>query len=327
MVSSLVSIIIPCYNAASYVAEAIQSALGQTYAYKEVIVIDDGSSDGSLEVIRSFGDAIHWQTGPNRGGCAARNRGLELARGEFIQFLDADDILLPNKIEQQMSLSKNNPSELVMCDHLETAQNPSEAKLIDCDPRGQSAPRWIVQTERLGVSAPLHRCESLRAIGGFDEELAASQEYDLHLRLVLAGARVQHLREPLWVVRKHPGSVCSDIMRVTRQHVRILRRAFEIACEKLHGEELEDAKKALAEACIRDARRCLQNSDRILAIQFLKLAADFHRTKGLGFYRYNRVAYAIAKMWGPTTAEKIVAFKRRRTGYYQKSPLSFINRK
>ena len=78
----LVSIIIPCYNAEKYVGEAIESALAQTYPNKEVIVIDDGSTDGSLQVIKSFGHRIRWETGPNRGGSAARNRGIELARGE-----------------------------------------------------------------------------------------------------------------------------------------------------------------------------------------------------------------------------------------------------
>ncbi|MGN6552937.1 MAG: glycosyltransferase [Verrucomicrobiota bacterium] len=98
----LVSIIIPCYNAEKWVAEAIQSALDQTWPNKEVIVIDDGSTDGSLALIKSFGERIRWETGPNRGGCAARNRGLRLAQGEWIQYLDADDLLHPKKIAVQM---------------------------------------------------------------------------------------------------------------------------------------------------------------------------------------------------------------------------------
>ena len=99
----LVSIIIPCYNSEQYVAEAIQSALDQTYTNCEIIVIDDGSTDGSLEVIKGFGHRIRWETGPNQGGCAARNRGLELSKGEWIQFLDSDDLLPPEKIHAQMT--------------------------------------------------------------------------------------------------------------------------------------------------------------------------------------------------------------------------------
>src|SRR5438445_3224416 len=98
----LVSILIPCYNAERWVAQAIESALGQTWPEKEVIVVDDGSTDSSLSIIKSFSDRIRWQTGPHRGGNAARNRLLQLARGEWLQYLDADDYLLPDKIARQM---------------------------------------------------------------------------------------------------------------------------------------------------------------------------------------------------------------------------------
>ena len=81
----LVSIVIPCFNAERFVGAAIRSALEQSYTDKEVIVIDDGSEDGSLKIIESFGDAIRMDSGPNRGGGAARNRGLELARGELVR--------------------------------------------------------------------------------------------------------------------------------------------------------------------------------------------------------------------------------------------------
>jgi glycosyltransferase involved in cell wall biosynthesis len=324
MSSPLVSIIIPCYNAARYIGEAIESALRQTYPRKEVIVIDDGSTDDSLEVIRSFGDAIRWETWQNRGGGAARNRGLQLARGDLIQFLDADDLLLPQKIERQITSLRNHACEFVTCDHLETVNIVPEAKIIHCDPLSRSTSRWIIESERLGISAPLHVSQSLKAVGGFDEYLPASQEYDLHLRLILTGVRIQHLREPLWVVRMRPGSVCSDIMRVTRQHVRIFKRAFDIARSKLAGDDLDEAREALAEACIRDVRRCLQNSERTLAKEFLCLATEFHSSRGLGFYRYNTIAYAIAKIWGPIAAERVVALRRARTGYYQKPSLGRV---
>src|SRR6516162_5899582 len=97
-----VSILIPCYNAERWIAHAIDSALAQTWNEKEVIVVDDGSTDSSLDVIRGFKDRIRWETGSHRGGGAARNRLLELAYGQWIQYLDADDYLLPNKIAHQM---------------------------------------------------------------------------------------------------------------------------------------------------------------------------------------------------------------------------------
>src|SRR6202011_1477360 len=105
-----VSILIPCYNAERWVAQAIESALRQTWPEKEIIVVDDGSTDGSLAIIESFGDRIRWETGPNRGGNVARNRLLELAHGEWLQYLDADDYLLPMKIERQMEFIGANPA-------------------------------------------------------------------------------------------------------------------------------------------------------------------------------------------------------------------------
>src|SRR5580704_15422021 len=98
----LVSILIPCYNAERWVAQAIESALAQTWPEKEVIVVDDGSTDGSLGIIKQFEARIRWETGPNRGGNNTRNRLLELARGEWLQYLDADDYLLPDKVGRQM---------------------------------------------------------------------------------------------------------------------------------------------------------------------------------------------------------------------------------
>ena len=106
----LVSILVPCFNAKQWVAQAIESALAQTWPEKEVIVVDDGSTDRSLDIIKSFGDRIRWETDRNRGANVARNRLLELARGDWLQYLDADDYLLPEKIEQQMGFLATNPS-------------------------------------------------------------------------------------------------------------------------------------------------------------------------------------------------------------------------
>jgi glycosyltransferase involved in cell wall biosynthesis len=87
----LVSIIIPCYNCEKWVRQAVESCLHQTYSNTEVIAVDDGSTDGSLEVLRQFLPRIRLEIGPNLGGNSARNRGFGLSAGEFIGYLDADD--------------------------------------------------------------------------------------------------------------------------------------------------------------------------------------------------------------------------------------------
>ncbi|HCA58980.1 MAG TPA: hypothetical protein DEP46_13490, partial [Blastocatellia bacterium] len=98
----LVSAIIPNYNYARYVGEAVESALGQTYPNIEVIVVDDGSTDNSLEVLEQYRDRIKIIAQKNSGVCVARNRGVAESEGEYIAFLDADDVWLPEKIEKQV---------------------------------------------------------------------------------------------------------------------------------------------------------------------------------------------------------------------------------
>jgi glycosyltransferase involved in cell wall biosynthesis len=103
--SPLVSIIIPCYNAGDWLAPTLESALAQTWPNKEILVVDDGSKDGSLAVAQGFASrGVQVASQPNRGASAARNHGLRLARGHFIQYLDADDLLATDKIAQQIQL-------------------------------------------------------------------------------------------------------------------------------------------------------------------------------------------------------------------------------
>lgn len=179
--STLVSIIIPCYNSEAWIAGAVRSALEQTWECKEVVVIDDGSTDGSLEVIKSFGEAIRWETGPNRGGCAARNRGIELAQGEYIQFLDSDDVLVSDCVEAKMDFECE-PDERVCCG-VELWAEESTSTMVDYWDRPVYDLEFMIRTGTPSTPAPLHlRCD-LMAIGGFREDLRCSQEYDLHLRL------------------------------------------------------------------------------------------------------------------------------------------------
>jgi glycosyltransferase involved in cell wall biosynthesis len=99
----LVSIIVPCYNAERFLAETLESAFVQSYPRTEIIVVDDGSTDRTAHLIQSYGERVRGDFGPNRGASAARNRGTALARGEFIQYLDADDMLLPDAIERRVN--------------------------------------------------------------------------------------------------------------------------------------------------------------------------------------------------------------------------------
>ena len=110
MVNSLVSILITAYNAEPWIAETMDSATGQTWPSVEIIVVDDGSTDATLEIARRYAsDTVTVVHQANAGACAARNRALAEARGDFIQYLDADDLLAPDKIELQMNRLAQEP--------------------------------------------------------------------------------------------------------------------------------------------------------------------------------------------------------------------------
>lgn len=183
----LVSIIIPCYNAEQWIAQAIRSALDQTWPNKEIIVIDDGSKDHSLDEIKAFGGKIRWESGPNRGGCAARNRGLEVAHGEWIQFLDADDVLVPDCVAAKVTTG-HDLNERVCCDValMDDGYVPMEDGGI---PEFWKQKRYdLTYLIRVGApqtASPLHRRVDLLRINGFRAGLPCAQDLDLHLRMAI----------------------------------------------------------------------------------------------------------------------------------------------
>lgn len=249
-----VSIVIPSWNAAHLLGEAIDSALAQTWPNTEVIVIDDGSTDATVEVLKAYGDRIRWETGPNRGACAARNRGLALATGEFVQFLDADDLLLPTKLERQVPHAQAVGESMIS---IAFGTTRGEHAYFDWQLTRELAPGRDPVDFVLGgvvaIALPLHHATVLRASGGFDESLPCAQEFDLHLRLVCSGLGLAQLPEVLFVQRRQPGSVSSDGTRVLLQKRRILLRALERLRER--GELDAPRQRAFATALARAAVR------------------------------------------------------------------------
>jgi glycosyltransferase involved in cell wall biosynthesis len=264
--SPLVSIIIPCFNDTLTLSEAIHSALSQTYENKEVIVIDDGSTDNCLEIIKSFGKNIRWETGPNRGGCAARNRGIEIARGEIIQFLDADDLLRPSKLSIQVPLLQSKTSDIVFCDWKTTSLESEYTTNLHFDEMKQDLFLFLLR-RNIQTSAPLHWRRNLLAIGGFRVGLPCCQEYDLHLRLALSGYSMKRAPEVLVVVRRQPKSVSSNYIRVLDQHSDV----FENCLNVLKAREEATAKYVLglAKAFAIDARNYYRMGETNKALLYL----------------------------------------------------------
>lgn len=204
----LVSIIIPAYNTGPYLEPTIRSALDQTWPHTEVIVVDDGSTDGSLDVARRFeGPRLRVVTQQNRGSCAARNAGVHAARGEYLQFLDHDDLLAPDKLAKQFELWKPGVSRrtLFMGEIIRFYDTPDGTRheiapgsdyhpaFLHTYPEFHSLPArdWLLRwwTQRLEVTplAWLIPRELMAAAGPWEERyLSRLDDYEFLTRLLLA---------------------------------------------------------------------------------------------------------------------------------------------
>lgn len=185
------SVLIPCHNAERWIGAAIESVLAQTWRETEIVVVDDGSTDGSLEVIRQFGGRIQWETGPNRGAAAARNRLLKLAQGEWVQYLDADDWLIPDKIERQIAfLPKYANVDILFGPITLEHWSPESVYMESCAIPEPRDPHILLARWQLPqTGAPLFRKQALLDVAGWKEDQPCCQEHELYLRLLMDGKR------------------------------------------------------------------------------------------------------------------------------------------
>ncbi len=187
----MISIIIPAYNRASFLSEAIQSVLGQDYFKDcqtvpcfELWVIDDGSTDETKEVVRSYRGKVQYHYQPHRGVSAARNQGLRLSSGSFVAFLDSDDLWMGNKMRSQMSFMQAYPKTMVCYTEEVWVRN---GMFVNPKKKHQKYSGWIFDKVLplclLSLSSALFKREVFEAVGYFDESMPACEDYDLGIRL------------------------------------------------------------------------------------------------------------------------------------------------
>ena len=201
--SPLVTIGIPCFNAAQFIKTAIESALSQTYPNCEVIVVDDGSTDTSLVVASAFGDRVNVIRRGRQGGNYARNTILQEARGEWIQFLDADDRLEPEKIAQQFAETDNGRDADVIYSPVwveTTTGDRSSREVSSSSPERDLYSQWL-SWHLPQTGGCLWRTEALRDIDGWRNEQLCCQEHELYLRALKAGLRWKYAPTPGAVYR------------------------------------------------------------------------------------------------------------------------------
>lgn len=209
----IVSVIMPCYNASAYMREAIESVKTQSYKDWELLIIDDGSTDNSKSIAQEYAGKdkrIRLIEQPNSGACRARNNGIEHARGEYIKFLDADDVLEKDCLAMQViQIRELDARQIPFGDYYNVDQNGNICSKYEFNRQRDllADPVFFFFTEwRVLISAPLHRIELLNAIGGFDESLKRGQEFDMHLRLALADVEFVYKPCVTFRYRDHHGA-------------------------------------------------------------------------------------------------------------------------
>ena len=194
--SDLVSIIIANYNYAAFLEESIRSAQAQTYDNIEIIYIDDGSTDNSLEIAKQFDITILSQQ--NQGVCAARNNAVQFAKGKYHLFLDADDILMPNAVEHLYGLMNQSEPEIGYI----YAQMEYFDHKTGLFPSREFCPKALAKGNYISVTCLFERDKFLK-VGGFDRGLVAREDWELFIRFWHHGINGRLLPEPILKCRKH----------------------------------------------------------------------------------------------------------------------------
>ena len=225
----LVSILIPCFNAERWIGEAIESALQQTWTPTEVIVVDDGSTDGSVEVIRRYADRVRWESRPHAGANPARNRLLEMATAEWVQYLDADDYLLPDKVEKYARAVATDLETDVLYGPatLELWGDDGVERSITPIPEPRDPWTLLVRWYLPQTGAPLWRKRAILDVGGWKPDQPCAQEHELYLRLLMHGKRFRYHSENGAVYRYWGTGTVSrrDNPELRRRRLEVLARA------------------------------------------------------------------------------------------------------
>ena len=226
----LVSVVIPVYNGERYLVDAIQSVLDQTYRNFEVIVVDDGSTDGSAAAAKRFGEAIRYVHQANGGVCKARNAGLAAAQGVYLAFLDQDDLWLPDKLAIQVAyLNDHADIGAVYCQCRVSEDGVQDAGLYYSRLVGDDLIGIIRGPgPTLLMSTTMFRTDVIRKIGGFDEGIigAGGEDIDLTVRLIEV-TRVAFIPEILATYRIHSMNSSKNDMVLIKNRGIYLRKCFE----------------------------------------------------------------------------------------------------
>lgn len=287
----MISVVVPCFNGVAHVGAALRSALDQGWPALEVIVVDDGSTDGSAAWIRREFPLVTVIEQANQGVAAARNHGIAAAHGEWIAFLDADDIWLPGKLTAQMAVAAATPETRMTytawavwasddaspeVGFLNNLQQSAGVETLWNGPSGWIYPQLLLDCE-VWTSTVLIQRSLLDEIGGFYIQLRIGEDYDLWLR---ASRRTQIIRvpRPLALYRQHPASITRSVPSENYRSVVVTRALAQWGYDDGHGPPANPAqvRRALAKSWSEFAAANLQagRMDRARRGVWMSLCAD-----------------------------------------------------
>ena len=224
----LISVIIPAYNTADTIVESIDSVLAQTYKHYEIIVVDDESPDNVASVVtKRYGTKVTLLRQKNTGLAGARNTGINQAKGEYVAFLDSDDVWLPAKLELQAKQIAEHPDGDIFytnCFFWKDGKKTGQWTDIHGQKDGQIASQLIERTVMLPVLTVVAKTATVRERGLFDEALRQVEDYDMWLRVATHGGRFYGLPEPLALYRINPDGLFQNTLLIAQTQLTVLQK-------------------------------------------------------------------------------------------------------
>lgn len=229
-----IAVVIPARNGERFLGEALDSVFAQELLPGEVVVVDDGSTDGTARLAASYGHGVRCITSGGGGPARARNLGVAATRSPLVAFLDADDLWIPEKTSRQLMLLRAHPDLAFVCSDMRSFEGRFRAPRTHFEERGftgVSAASSIFLYDMVATPTVIVRREVLRARGGFDETLGLCGEADLWFRIGIQ-ERFAAISEPLVLRRYHAGNITRDALRLAEAVVRIWGRYLEPIAER-----------------------------------------------------------------------------------------------
>jgi len=239
-----VSVIVSTYNRARYIADALESLWNQTYSDFEVIVVDDGSTDNTREIIneykKKFKNRMTYIYQENKGAFSANNVGLRAARGEYITFLDSDDVYLKDKIAMQVEVLDSGESvDIASCwyDKIDKEGNPIPEKMERFQKDIATQDDVIWKRIAVGPVLMMFRRRCFDEVGYFDESFFNSGDLDLMFRCAAKGMKIRFVKKALMLYRKHDSNISRKVSEKLKNHIRALDKLFSLSYLPKHIRE------------------------------------------------------------------------------------------